>query len=480
MALKSSQVTLTNTREYKLAHGDMLTKAGIFLSIDTNFTTVYSVVGHINFYETLAGQAMPIAGTGEDPAAYSRRLIQWKQGLFQIAGTQETGQAPTQAQMQFRRRLRNEPLLNGLSIATGTDNIDIYTNDRVPPFAVRTETRSRGFNEVPIGFLLPICAMFVSRNEMARNFFNSYAGPDVHIPLVFSEYMKSHRISRTQGMRIVPQFQNPWNARIHAILGTTNTILDFDFMQTQQGIGRLFELFSLLRADKDNYITFVPFENAISFDSGYTTTTMSWSCTTLVAADSTQSFNTVDQAGNVLVTPQVLTFTGSVDIVNLLPDHSYGTELNGTHLTDSIVFIQQLRDNVPNVINLAQFSSEYKPKFNNTDSVRFLVLRGIGEIHNRRGKYKSSNSQQRNTDSENVSVETASIAPEAQASTNSQTNSGRGKARPNSGTTTASGITFKSLARLASLAQRFQREFNLVFRSKAGNKKYLRNYSIAF
>jgi len=368
----------------------LLIKYGIIINERPSIQRARSFVYYSNAIQYIAG-ATPTRSTGESDADYTRRLTEWLESYLNAGGIQENILFPDASHRIMREELTSDPFLTGATAMRGSNNVDVFYNDRFPPASTRNTNRQRTFENVPIAFLLfSVCSCLANDIDI-RDKINVYLASGAPIPKFFDEKLKSARRSTCGNFYISPTVAGLFTTEIRTLLNLNNTIYDYDYLRSDMGLSAVFSFFARLSQYPQCYISFVQGKPVLP-DSGFTTTetALTTEQASYSPSPTTRTERRVLAASpapivvpNTLV-PQSVTPVHPDYVLRVLPKHSYGDRVNQVQAIDSYINGRTLFDteSTARPILVGQFSPTGEVNLNSFNVPGYMILRVSGQIHN--------------------------------------------------------------------------------------------------
>lgn len=422
--------------EQSIIHLSELLRLGIDIIVKRTPELITASISQQEIVEQQLAAPLPVQQKDEPDDLFKQRLQDyWVLFLAQFS-FQELLIFNSSSQMKLRAEISKDPFVRNCQAYQGAENIDIFSNNRISPNRQDVSIRTRSFEFTPVGSLLFFVCGIIAMSQEARVYINSNATPDgeTRIPRFFHEQLLNDRFSNCADWRITTEIVS-LPRTVLQVLDLENTIVDLQYLLTQQGISALFGFFARLNTYPELYIEMVPFTKPIMMESGNTTTATALYCSdnvtqNKVERDVTFVKEAVDDKGN----KTTIKGTYKVEVpkslnLSILGGHSYGANLNGVHCVDALVLVRRLK--IKGVLYTKDGNSLPIIPLIPQGNTSLYVIKRITELANKPPKSKSNEGAPKDLDDDNSSPPTKSppYKPRGkQGSSNKQQQ--RGKASP--------------------------------------------------
>lgn len=357
----------------------------------------YSSISWLGLFENVGG-TIPQRQPNEADDAYALRSTQWLENVLNAFLLQEGQMFSQSSQRIMRDELTSDPFLSSAAGSRGSSNQDVFFNDRFPPTSTKNINRQRTFDSVPIAALLYTICFSLANDFEIREIINRLVVQGTPVPVFFMEKLKSCRQSAAGPFFIRPIVIDLIPDTFLDLLDLKNTVWDYKYLRSEQGLTALFQFFARLSKYVGSYIEFTDNVKPIIIDAGFQTTETAFSFEPFFSSAERQVqqqntriekrvyaqvkgipmvSSTTDVAQPAIVPPLPDSLFGRI-----LPEHSYGLKPNMVQFVDSFLLRRSLLDYDKKPIIIGFFSPTGEINASTFNYVMYVVGRVTGQIHN--------------------------------------------------------------------------------------------------
>lgn len=298
---------------------------------------------------------------------------------------------PSASNRIMREELTSDPLFSGASGSRGSNNVDVFYNDRFPPASTSNTNRQRTYDNIPLAFLLYSVCFALANNASIRDQINVFLAQGPMIPVFFQEKLNSCRRSTCGNLRITPTSGAFVPVEILESLLLRNSIFDMEYLVTPQGLSSIFGFFGRLHGYSDSYIPLMK-GYPVLLDSGFQTTECSVTCETagFSPAPTTRtetrtqariSGTPTAQTTTIVAVPQFSPGISPDKLVKLAPGNAYGMSANLVQVLDSWLLDRTLGDGTNQII-VGIYGATADIQIQSFNQSAYMIQRVTGIIHN--------------------------------------------------------------------------------------------------
>lgn len=187
-----------------------------------------------------------------DPA----RITAIKNFLFNAATFSEATRFSEKKHGHFRAHFAQHPLVKIFPGIIGTTNTDIVGAFPPAPAAIKLSNRFRGYDNIPLCFILFIVSALIFNDQEARLTYMQCISESTRVPNVFNEHANSHRNGVIHNKAFEVSVDSRWDQFVK-LIGFEETIFDLKWLRDISNMNTFINLLSEIDTFDGNYILFV-------------------------------------------------------------------------------------------------------------------------------------------------------------------------------------------------------------------------------
>lgn len=372
-------------------HSDQLKVMGISVDQVRTLSPLQCLCFSTDAFFARVGQPIPVKQLDETPGDFKNRVLDTIREVLKTMGQMENANFGNPEYQDIREILMQNPLTRGLYTLVGATNIDTNTSNPFSQSSTKTTIRTREYFLVNICYLLNHVCMAVSYSERFRSLLNRYAGKGFYIPRFLKEKLQSVR-SSTCGNNIITPVMQSFPQELLESADLVQTLLDTDYLVSEEGFAKLLNLFVQLNSFSNNYIEFVEYSEAIPMFSGTTTTSTAVTVSEPKTRQVQVQYTVRGENDEQVIKSYVTTFTW-YEGYYLHPHNSYGQMPDSVQTVDAYLYQQKLiKESTGQSFDLSEICVKHVVSLSSASMDKYFTER-MTKLHNGNGYKKQQETQ---------------------------------------------------------------------------------------